>query len=40
MRSNSSLDRTVKSRGRAVLAVDGMVGGAEWASCPAGQFSR
>ena len=40
MTTNKSLDRTVKNRGRAVLAIDGVLGGAEWAACPAGQFNR
>jgi hypothetical protein len=40
MRSNNSLERTVKQLGRAVLATDGVLGGAEVASCPAAQFNR
>jgi hypothetical protein len=40
MPSNNSFDRTVKDRGRAVLAIDGVLGGAEWAACPVSQFNR
>jgi hypothetical protein len=40
MRSNKSLERTVKYRGRAVLAKDGVLGGAEVAAGPAAQFNR
>jgi len=40
MRSNKSFERTVNHRGRAALAVDGVLAGAEWALCPAAQFNR
>lgn len=40
MQSNKSFDRTVKDRGRAVLAMDGVLGGAESVPCLAGQFKR
>lgn len=37
---NNALDRTVKQRGRAVLAIDRALGGAEKTLCPAGQLGR
>jgi hypothetical protein len=38
--SNKSLERTVDHRGRAVLAMDCVLGGAEWALCQAAQRDR
>jgi hypothetical protein len=40
MLSNKSFERTVKHRGRPVLAIDGVLGGAEEASWSAAQFNR
>lgn len=40
MRLNNTLERTVASGGRAVLAIDCMLGGAHWRSWPAAQLSR
>ena len=40
MRSNKSLERARGHRGRAVLAMDGVRAGAEWAPCLAAQLSR
>jgi hypothetical protein len=40
MPSNNALQRTVVKRGRAVLAIDGVLGGAQWASCPAAEVYR
>ena len=37
---NKSLERTGKQWGRAVLAMDGVLGGAEWAPCLAAQLNR
>jgi len=34
--SDMLFNRAVMQRGRVVLAMDGMLGGAQWASCPAG----
>jgi hypothetical protein len=38
--SNNTLERTSEYRGRAVLAMDGVLGGAEWAPCQAAQLDR
>ncbi len=38
--ANHSFDRTVMRRGRAVLAIDGALGGAESAAWAAGQLKR
>jgi hypothetical protein len=40
MRSNNSLERAVNHRGRTVLAMNGVLAGAEWALCPAAQLDR
>jgi hypothetical protein len=40
MTSNNALDRTVKQRGRAVLAMDCVLAGAEESRRPAGQLGR
>lgn len=40
MRSNNALERTVVHRGRAVLAIDCVLGGAKWALCQAAQLDR
>lgn len=37
---NHALERTRGHRGRAVLAMDGVLAGAEWALCLAAQLSR
>jgi hypothetical protein len=37
---NNTLERTVIYRGRAVLAMDCVLGGAEWASCQTAQLGR
>lgn len=34
MLANRALGRTVKHRGRPVLALDGVLAGAQWAPCP------
>ena len=39
-RPNNTLERTGFQRGRAVLAMDGVLAGAEWAPCLAAQLSR
>ncbi len=38
--SNNTLERTGGHRGRAVLAIDCVLAGAEWASCLAAQLNR
>lgn len=38
--ANKLLDRTVSRRGRAVLALNGVLGGAEKRKWPAGQQDR
>jgi hypothetical protein len=38
--SNNTLERSCGHRGRAVLAMDGVFAGAEWAACLAAQLSR
>jgi hypothetical protein len=40
MLSNNSLERTGDHCGRAVLAMDCVLGGAEWAPCQAAQLDR
>jgi hypothetical protein len=40
MQSNNALERTGVHRGRAVLAMDRVLGGAEWAQCQATQRDR
>jgi hypothetical protein len=40
MTANNALERTGGHRGRAVLAIDCVLGGAEWASCQAAQLGR
>ncbi len=40
MRPNNALQRTSEHRGRPVLAMDGALAGAEWASCPAAELGR
>jgi hypothetical protein len=40
VKPNNALERTVVHRGRAVLAVDCVLGGARWRSWPAAQLSR
>ena len=37
---HNTLERTGGYRGRAVLATDGVLGGAEYALCQAAQFRR
>jgi hypothetical protein len=38
--ANKSLERSCGHRGRAVLAMDRVLGGAEWAPCLAAQLNR
>ena len=38
--ANNTLERACEYRGRAVLATDGVLAGAEWAPCMAAQLSR
>ena len=38
--SNNALQRTNGRRGRAVLAMNGVLGGAEWAVCLAAEQDR
>ena len=40
MQPNNALERPGSHRGRAVLAMNGVLGGAEWASCLAAQLGR
>jgi len=40
MRSNNALERTGVDRGRAALAMDFVLAGAEWAPCQAAQLNR
>ena len=40
MPSNNALERSCGQRGRAVLAMDGVLAGAEWAPCLAAQLNR
>jgi len=37
---NNALERTGDHRGRTVLAIDGVLGGAEWVSRQAAQLGR
>ncbi len=37
---NNALERTGRHRGRAVLAINRGLGGAEWAPCQAAQLDR
>jgi hypothetical protein len=37
---NNTLERACVHRGRAVLAMDGVLAGAEWAPCLAAQLGR
>jgi len=38
--ANNALQRTNGHRGRPVLAMDGVLAGAESAACPAAEFGR
>jgi hypothetical protein len=38
--SNNALERSCGHRGRAVLAIDGVLAGAQWAPFQAAQLSR
>ena len=40
MRSNNALERPSNHRGRAVLAMNCVLGSAEWAPCQAAQLGR
>ena len=40
LRSNNALERACGHRGRAVLAMNCVLAGAEWAPCLAAQLSR
>jgi hypothetical protein len=40
MTPNNALERACHNRGRAVLAVDGVLAGAGWVPCLAAQLSR
>ena len=40
MLPNNAFERTVDHRGRAVLAMNCVLGGAEWAPCLAAQLGR
>jgi hypothetical protein len=40
MTANNTLERSCGYRGRAVLAMDGVLAGAEWAPCQAAQLGR
>ena len=40
MRSNNALERSRGHRGRAALAMDGVLAGAQWAPCLAAQLNR
>jgi hypothetical protein len=40
MTPNNTLERTGGHRGRAVLAMDGVLAGAEWPPCLAAQLGR
>jgi len=39
-RPNNAFERPSGHRGRAVLAMNGVLGGAEWAPCQAAQLGR
>ena len=40
MTANNALERASGHRGRAALAMDGVLAGADWAACQAAQLSR
>jgi hypothetical protein len=40
MTSNNALERSCDHRGGAMLAMDGVLAGAEWAPCLAAQLGR
>ena len=40
LRANNALQRNVIHRGRPVLAIDCVLAGAEWASCPSAELGR
>jgi len=40
MTPNNTFERSGVHRGRAVLAIDCVLGGAEWAPCQAAQLDR
>ena len=40
MRANNALERACNERGRAALAMDCVLAGAQWAQCLAAQLSR
>ena len=40
MTANNALQRTHDHRGRPVLAIDGVLAGAEWATCLAAELGR
>ena len=40
MPSNNTLERANGQCGRAALAINGVLAGADWAPCPAAQLSR
>lgn len=40
MTANNVLQRTADQRGRPVLAIDGVLAGAELATCPAAELGR
>jgi len=40
VRSNNAFERSCGNRGRAVLAINCVLGGAEWAPCQAAQLDR
>lgn len=40
MHSNNTLERSCEDSGRAVLAMNCVLGGAEWALCQAAQLNR
>jgi hypothetical protein len=40
VKPNNTLERTVAQRGRIVLAMDGVLGDAQWRRWPAAQLDR
>jgi hypothetical protein len=40
MPSNNALQGNVNHRGRPALAIDGVLAGPEWASCPSAELGR
>jgi hypothetical protein len=40
LQANNTLERSWGHRGRALLAMDGVLAGAEWAPCLAAQLNR